>query len=311
MKQKQKLFLAFFILITIVGIFAVILTLDWKNILAPTPHPPRIVTATTNFEEIWQNNDILIGGKTGRGSKGFLQSEADSIFSLVVLINPISQDWVLRKQKMNDGSIQWEKNLPMSVRAVQMDDQNLFVMTTKQIPCGGEWRPECESIIMTVYDAIDGEEVLTHTYEGLLNIGLVEINDSSIIIHGSANRGNRRATYFIDKMNGDLLQSTEPQYSLREINGQYIDPQSMLDDPNFIPISNVIEQDETIYFVSNESQLLALRKDSRSILGSVEFVPNDRFISPNSVTILADGNIIIVYFEDSRQIFSFRFLPTP
>jgi len=304
--KKIILFSAFVIFIAAVAVLATIPVQTWKNILHPPRHPLRSVGETTNFEELWMSNDISVRGSTGSGVRGFLQLESNSMYSLITRKTLLGQDWILRKQQLDDGSVQWEMTFSGLVRTVQMDDQNLFVITSKQVGCSLLGEPDCEELTVTVYEASNGEEVWTNTYEGSLDVELAETTDSSIIIHGSGNRGNRRSMYTIDKISGLLLPNTTPQYSLQEIYSQYIDPQSILNNPDFTPISNVFEQDGVFYFVSDQGQLLALHKESGNIIGSVEFVPNNLYVDPLAITVLAEGDTLVVYFADSRQVFAFR-----
>ena len=304
--KKIILFSTFIIFVVVIGVLVAIPDRAWRNFFDPAEHPLRTIAGSTNFEELWVNEDIFVEGHTGWGGRGFLQLESDSIYSLIVYRNPLGQKWILRKQLLDNGNIQWEKEFPGLVRTAQMDDQNLFVITSKQVGCSLLGEPDCEELIVTVYEASNGDEVWTNTYEGSLNVELAETTDSSIIIHGSGNRGNRRATYTIDKISGIPSPDTTPQYTLKEIYSQYIDPQSILNNPDFTPISNVFEQDGVFYFVTDQGELLALHKKSGNIIGSVEFVPNDLFVPPDTITVLGEGDTIVVYFEDSRQIFTFH-----
>ncbi len=305
MHKKIILFSTFVIFIVAIGVLVAIPARTWRNLFDPARHPLRAITGSTNFEELWVNEDIFVGGRTGSGSKGFLQLDSDSVYSLAVYRNPLVGKRVLRKQQLNDGNVHWEKIFYSPVRAVQMDDHKLFVLTSEQRACGGEWSPQCEVNIVTVYEADSGEEVWTNRCEGLLNVELVETTDSSILIHGSANRSNHRSTCIIDKTSGELVQNTYPHY-IGQVPNQYIDPQSVLKNPDFTPISNVFEQDGVFYFVTDQGQLLALHKESGNIIGSVEFTPNDLFVPPGTITVLGEGDTIVVYFEDSRQIFTFH-----
>jgi len=306
MHKKIILFSAFVIFIAAVAVLATIPAQTWKNILHPPRHPLRSVVETTNFEELWMSNDISVRGSTGAGVRGFLQVESNYIYSLVVYKTLVGQDWILRKQQLDDGSVQWERTFPSFVRTVQMDDQNLFVITSKQVGCSLLGEPDCEELTVAAYEASNGEDVWTNSYKGSLDVELAEMTDSSIIIHGSGNRGNRRSMYTIDKISGVLSPNTTPQYTLKEIYSQYIDPQSILNNPDFTPISNVFEQDGVFYFVTDQGQLLALHKESGNIIGSVQFTPNNLFVDPLAITVLAEGDTIVVYFKDSRQIFTFH-----
>ncbi len=304
--KKIILLSTFVIFIAAVAVLATIPIQTWKNILHPPRHPLRNIVETTNFEELWMSNNISVEGATGWGGRGFLQVESNYVYSLVVYKTLVGQDWILRKQQLDNGSVQWERKFPSLVRTVQMDDQYLFVITSKQVGCSVLGEPDCEELTVTVYEAGNGEEVWTNTYEGSLNVELAETTDSSIIIHGSGNRGNRRSTYTIDKISGIPSPDTTPQYTLKEIYSQHIDPQSILNNPDFTPTSNVFEQDGVFYFVTEQGQLLALHKESGNIIGSVEFVPNDLFVPPDTITVLGEGDTIVVYFADSRQIFTFH-----
>lgn len=291
--------------IVIASVFILFFARNWKTIIDPTPHPLRTVSTIINLNEGWKGEDIFVGGKTLRGSNGFLEINPDAIYYLNVSRNFLGQDWTLRKQRIDGGKILWEQNIASPVRVAQMRNNKIFVITSKQTACGLEWKPECESIIVTSYDANDGQQIWAKTYDGLLNVEMVEIDDSSMKIHGSSNRGNFRATYLIDATNGDFLQSTDSQYGLKEMIDVFSNPQPLSEILDYTPISNIVSQNGFTYFVSDESQLLVITEDTNTVFASAEFVPNKFFVPPNTITVLVEESKIIVYFEDSRQLFTF------
>jgi outer membrane protein assembly factor BamB len=276
-----------------------------QGVLAPREHPLREIASINYFEEIWSEEYVFIGPRPGIGRPGLLAVEGNMLLSLRIPRSRFKHEWVLQAQNLENGKVMWEQTVRQS-GATKIAKNKIFVVTTRQITCGMEWRPECESIIVTAYDVDSGNEEWAKKYEGLLNVELLEVKGSSLIIHGSAKHGIRRATYIIDMRDGAFLQSMEAQRGGREIE-EIRKPEPIPEDLRFSPLSNLFKQTGSLFFVSQEGRLLAVREEDQTIIGSVQFIPNDLYVSTTDITVTGGKSIVIVYFDDSRQLFAFRF----
>jgi outer membrane protein assembly factor BamB len=87
-------------------------------------------------------------------------------------------------------------------------------------------------------------------------------------------------------------------------------------------VSNIAVDDSTAYFVTMNTELIAVNIPTGEILGRLsftpEFDPGFDYYDPNyrssfdflneAPTVAADNNYIVVYFEDKKQLSVFRFL---
>lgn len=75
--------------------------------------------------------------------------------------------------------------------------------------------------------------------------------------------------------------------------------------------SNVAASGKYIFYLTSDAQLQILNIETRELVGSVNFSPNSlEGVDTNlyDFYVVAKDNLILVYFGDSRQLFTFRFL---
>jgi outer membrane protein assembly factor BamB len=76
-------------------------------------------------------------------------------------------------------------------------------------------------------------------------------------------------------------------------------------------ISNIAIGGEITYFLTQSNRLIALNTYTGEILGKLAFAPgfsHDFDFVNTSVVVAADGDVVAVYFEDSKQLSLFRFI---
>ena len=76
-------------------------------------------------------------------------------------------------------------------------------------------------------------------------------------------------------------------------------------------VSNVAVGGNTTYFLTEHAELVAIDTQTGKILNSLNFTPNfsENFDFVNtSIYVAADGDIVAIYFEDTRQLSIFRFV---
>lgn len=103
--------------------------------------------------------------------------------------------------------------------------------------------------------------------------------------------------FALDKETGDIVWQTAPLDSL--IHEERV-------------ISNVAVADGIVYYLTQDSELRALDMYTGELLSTVGFTPSLFTLGTDEINyrfdVAADGDLIAVYFGDSYQIFTFRFL---
>ena len=75
-------------------------------------------------------------------------------------------------------------------------------------------------------------------------------------------------------------------------------------------ISNIAVGGKTTYFLTESNRLIALNTYTGEVLGELAFAPrfsHDFDFINTSILVAADGDIVAIYFEDSKQLSVFRF----
>jgi outer membrane protein assembly factor BamB len=299
-----------FLLLIALVIITTIFIGSYSKIVAPARSTPLHIIEHVHFKSLWVNEDTFIGGNIFLSPSGFIQIENDFLLSLTVQPQLFRQNWVLRKQKLQTGESVWEIDFGSEViKGVINNTASVFVISSIQRVCGNVWKPNCEAIRVTAYDLNSSNEKWSQVYNGMLNISWMELDKEIIELHGSANRGNHRATFRIDAKTGEMIWSGSPTLSLQEIRekvkqrSQYFVPKEITTPV----ISNVAECGTIAYFATTNGVLFAVDQDSRSIIGRVDFSPKEHDINIFDVHVLCDNFFVVVYFEASLQIFTFRF----
>jgi len=298
-----------FLSLVVLAIAITILIANYYNVVISSQHSSRHIVEQVHFEYLWSNDYTFIGGNRFQRPIGFLRIENGFILLLTVRQGWFGQNWILQKDVLQTGKSVWEINFDSTViKGVINDSANIFVVSSIQRACGITWKPSCEAIRVTSYDISSSDEKWSQVYDGMLNIEWIEV-DEIIELHGSANRGNHRATFKIDSNTGVLIWDGEPTLSLQEISdkvkqqSEYLIPQDITS-----PISsNFANCNNIAYFVTAYGVLFAVDQHSQSIIGMVDFSPKEYDINIFDVQIHCEDFFVVVYFEDSRQIFAFRF----
>lgn len=141
-----------------------------------------------------------------------------------------------------------------------------------------------------LFQAVDvdtGDTVWETTFEG----GVFKepaITDGMLFVKTGL-YGQSGWVYAISKQTGALLWRTEKNVS-----------------------TNVAASGEYVYYLTSDVQLQMINAVTGELVGSVDFSPNNlEGVATNlyDFYVVGDGNLIIVYFGDSRQLFAFRFSP--
>jgi len=185
---------------------------------------------------------------------------------------------------------------------------------------------------IVAYDINSGSLVWeTHfDYEYAVGVGHLTLTETAIKAE-TYNHGNE-AVYTVDIETGETREVAKdtPRYAVDELviyDGMKFEKQgygvpdkvtatnlnngSIIWEYNGEPvISNIAVGGKTTYFLTENNRLIALNTYTGEVLGELAFAPrfsHDFDFINTSIVVAADGDIVAVYFEDSKQLSVFSF----
>jgi outer membrane protein assembly factor BamB len=167
-------------------------------------------------------------------------------------------------------------------------------------------------------------------YEYAAGVGHLTLTETNI--RAETYHHSNEATYTVDIETGEIKEVIKdtPRYAVDEVviyHGMKFEKQgygvpdkvtaTKVDDGSIIweykdepVISNIAVGGAITYVLTKNNKLIALNTDTGEILGKLAFAPrfsNDFDFINTSVLVAAEGDIVAVYYEDSKQLSVFRF----
>ena len=203
------------------------------------------------------------------------------------------------------------------------------------------------SILIMAYDIEKGSDIWFSSYKNVASIDYLHVSDDTIEIKGFQSRGFDRDSIIIDAKTGDLLEEgidvvqfnrqyitlqtgEEIPYSQAH---QLTDHIYILENTSQIRAIDILQQtiiwqkdlpsrlatniavsNSVVYYFTREGILSGLDAESGTVLGTIQLEPNE-FDGENPVpdyglprqTLVADDNTVALYFEETKQLFFFKF----
>lgn len=249
-------------------------------------------------------NDVFIAG--------YLQ-ELDDSWGSGINVDVISAD-------IYSGKVNWQAvaGSPFLLK----DSKHIYAEAPNNFGAAG----------IAAYDINSGSLVWeTHfDYEYAVGVGHLTLTETAIKAE-TYNRGDQ-AVYTVDIETGDIKEVAKdtPRYAVDEMviyDGMKFEKQGygvpdkvtatnlqnglIIWEYNGEPvISNIAVGGKTTYFLTENNRLIALNTYTGEVIGELAFAPrfsHDFDFVNTSIVVAADGNVVAVYFEDSKQLSVFRF----
>lgn len=271
----------------------------------PETVPPRSVLGTGNLELLWikemdidSPHQLFIPNDK---SVVFWSPQTNSIMALEILT----------------GSVLWEATVP-HVSQMRLYGGNFYIASydwlhrLESAPKDNDGKfPSCTfagPATVLAFDSATGSQIWGYSYRGVDEYNMV-INANSIYLTGSANHGVSESVAQIDRITGTVLERDCYRWPNRK---ELIRPpadESLQGPPYPIVIegheqSQLSRQDISLFFVAHENQLDILDGQTKEVVGSVNF--EGAALNSWDINVTVQGNIAVIYFSDSHQLFGFR-----
>jgi hypothetical protein len=250
------------------------------------------------------NNNIFIAG--------YLH-ELDNSWGSGINVNVISAD-------INTGKVNWQAVAGSAF--LLKDSKRIYAEAPNNFGAAG----------IVAYDINSGNLAWeTHfDYEYAVGVGHLTLTETDI--KAETYNHDNQAIYTVDIETGeikDVVKDT-PRHAVDEIvifDGMKFEKQGYgvpdkvtvtnVDNGSIIweydnehVVSNIAVAGTTTYFLTDNNKLIALNTFTGEVLGKLAFAPrfsHDFDFVNTSIIVAADGDVVAVYFEDSKQLSIFRF----
>lgn len=275
-----------------------------------------LFTPISTFKEIYtwsnynqipilvSNDDIFIAG--------YLKEVGDS-WGSGINVDVISAN-------INTGKVNWQAIAGSAF--LLKDSQRIYAEAPNNFGAAG----------IVAYDINSGslEWETRFDYEYAAGVGHLTLTETNI--RAETYHHSNEATYTVDIETGEIKEVIKdtPRYAVDEVviyHGMKFEKQgygvpdkvtaTKVDDGSIIweykdepVISNIAVGGAITYVLTKNNKLIALNTDTGEILGKLAFAPrfsNDFDFINTSVLVAAEGDIVAVYYEDSKQLSVFRF----
>jgi outer membrane protein assembly factor BamB len=298
----------------------------------------HVLVSSLNFEPLWDLHNISL--EPVRGAK----ETWEEIF-MVTLENKLSfinlskmgRQTSLQTIDIMTGDVLWDVQVNSRPTAVARNSENIYMVTSAILSRIGE--PELGAFTLTAYSIESGQIQWSNTYQGkgITVISSIIANDSRISVIGGGGHGAYFGAISLDPETGEEISYKDltSEQSFTRLSGETIHyHQSEFVKDNITVfrstrnevfalnpltgailwdagkqdiISNFAITDEAIYFLTSDAILHALSVETGEELDELIFEPGQLSTRlPYRHHVVAQDNIVIVYFGDSLQMFAFR-----
>lgn len=276
--------------------------------LPPEIVPPRSVLDSNNLKLLW-----------------IREMEIDTHQSYVKLFIPNDKSVVFWSPQtksivaleMLTGNVLWEATVPY-VSQMRLYDGNFYITSydwlhrLESAPRDSDRTfPSCSfagPATVLAFDSATGSQIWGYSYRGVNEYNMV-INANSIYLTGSANHGVSESIAQIDRITGTVLERDCYRWpNKRELIRPPAD--ESLQVPPYLVVfegheqRQLSRQDISLFFVAHENQLDILDGQTKEVAGSVNF--EGAALNSWDINVAVQGNIAVIYFGDSQQLFGFR-----
>ncbi len=247
----------------------------------------RELISSIHFIEIWSQLNVSLVPS----SKPFLAMESDCSILF-------TKNGSLKCLYTLTGEVKWQTHVKLFSNELSSNNHFIFVSSPGPSEDCSVFTPVCESIRVTAYAVTSGLEVWANVYSGMGVVSQISANKSSLSIAGGGGHGTYHSAFKIDANTGELLDYHELELTIPL-------PNSF---PNFANerghiISNVVLEDGTYYFFTDDKTLWAIDEHTEEILAKAIFSPSE---SVDIVLITAQRDVVLIYFENSQQLFALQ-----
>lgn len=318
--MKQKKSVLFVLLSTGIILGLIIFGIVFVNfffstfIVSPPVTSSRNIDTAISTELVWQklieSRPIIIDSGIRDSEENFLHVQEDSVILPVWNLESLfSANVALTSFSLSDGAINWENELKGDGTALAIGTNSDGIVTVS-IACKGA-DTMCGEIEIIKHNLISGEKQWERTYSGIYPLGALSIDDHSINIIGGENEQSYYSENSFDVQSGEELPTfVGIQHDVSDFPVKYGAFPLALGYETHEIIGNIVTLENKVVFLSKEeSALIIVDKDSREVVGKVDFDGGPFSRRGNDFALDAINDTLVVYLGDSEQLFVFRILP--
>lgn len=290
-------------LIAALFIASVVWLLYLYFVARPIVMPEYEIVSATGLKNVWLLTDVdmpFIEGNQLQRNEPFLTLDKEC----TIFLERVSSPWQHRIKCVHTttGETEWESILDGLINAAANNSSYIFLVFYQRPPPGCRPIPECDSVRVTAYDITSGQTRWSEVFQGIGGVSQIDADESLVHIRGGGGHGAYVAAFSIEASTGQRVayQGRRPEsrplhQELSKLVGQDV-------------VGNIVVSDGAVYFSTDDATLWALSEETEELLGKVRFAIDDpSFIeSRDAFHIVAQGQIVLLYFRDSRQLFAFR-----
>lgn len=329
-QRNWRKFIWLLLLFTIIGIGWVITTLVKTLTLGdPTPTQHYAVSdAPSQFQRVWSLDNMYDSGFSATRPM-LLATSNNEIFFLGYSAQDNYRSLIMRIEP-STGQVIETIRVSKDAQAIASDDRLIYIGVGSKGKILGDDLEGAAQII--AYDIVSGTQAWSQQIRGAREILSITPQGTRLFITTSYSRDT---LHYLDTSSGRIISSNNetnttfgsiyfppilddgiyigqfgPRVSV--VYGLEATTSNLLWQTDDIAYGNVAVNNGVAYFLTNQTELLAINVRNGQTITSVQLVPDipqdqlsQRELSPFDVTV--SGDIVAVYMGDSFQLFAFRF----
>lgn len=296
---------------TIYIIIIVVLTILYANLWRIRDRleivSARSIAGTENIELLWKK-DIKIETFSTTYVEFFSPDERSVVFWNTNFLNSVD---------ILTGEIRWKTAVP-GFQTIRLVDNKFFITSPDLLvkldkaSSFDTTSSECSSYYgitsLLSYNAITGEKIWGYRYDGA-NSDQMFFDDKNVYLEGSNNNGRDNSIIQVDKNTGNVISSNCNKWpNINPIPPPPVNEGGISSTYNPVLDEKQIQRENRDHhFIVEGNKLVILNGITKVPIASIEF--SGKKLDPWKTDIVNQKNIIMVYLDDSRQLFGFRLSP--
>lgn len=315
MKHKNA---SFHLVLGLMGVILIVLVI---LISSKLPTQRRTLNNSSQFTQLWNLADIIIPPlhiSQKSQAQPFMVLEGNEL--VLLGRNKRESNLSLLKLDLLTGQILWKVESDKQPSILLFDHPILFLETDygHVASCDETQRPSCAGIKISTYNIQLEQQVWVNVFAGLPNISQIHLDDSGLIINGSGDHCTYEGVFIIDPQTGIEREAIfqEGCLGMSVSNREGFDPYdlpfglSQGSDISFVDTisSNFAVGNSIVYVLTTDAELWAFDEETRQLQDVLTFTPGDLPLrSQNMSWVIAQDNLVVVYFRDTMQLFAYQF----
>ncbi len=265
---------------------------------------PLYPAPSSSFSEIWNVSDMhlpVFRGHRLSAREPFLVLNNKCVIFFGKHIT--DEQYSLQCLDTLTGDLDWKTELTGIAATVTANTDSIFVVLYQGSvnQCNEQ---KCDTVLVQAYERETGNIKWEETYEGISTISRIFADDEFVNIKGGGGHGAYTTAFSFIADTGEQLEYQGN--NLKFVQDDFYDDMPRSEQERII--SNIANDDDTLYYLTYTAILLAKKIEDSKVLGNVYFELNTPALDgTDNYLVAVTEDIVVVYLGGSGQIFSFRF----